>query len=54
MDEMYEIAQQPKYKILGSIKCKKFVMDEMYQISWFIAKFEYEYSSICVASVATA
>ena len=54
MDEMYENAQQTKYKILGSMKCKKFVMDEMYQISWVIAKFEYEYSSICVTSVVTA
>ena len=29
-------------------------MDEMHQISWFIAKFDYEYSSIYVASVVTA
>ena len=29
-------------------------MDEMYQISRFIAKFDYEYSSICVVSIATA
>ena len=29
-------------------------MNEKYQISWFIAKFEYEYSSISVVSVVTA
>ena len=43
MDEMYEIVQQAKCKILG--------VDEMCQIGWFIAKFDYEYSSIFVVSV---
>ena len=69
MDEMYEIAQQAKSCFLGSMKCTKLVMNEMYEIyreiaqiaAWFsclccrfIAKFEYEYSRICVASVERA
>ena len=29
-------------------------MDEMYKIGWFIVKFEYEYSRICVGSVVRA
>ena len=54
MDEMYKIAQQAKYRFLGSVKCTKFVMDEMYEIGIFLAEFEYEYCRICVVSVVSA
>ena len=54
MDEMYEIVEQVKYRYLGN--------DEMYKIGdgwsvgdWSIfAKFEYEYSRICVVTVVKA
>ena len=32
----------------------KLVMDEMYEIGWFVTKFEHEYSRICVVSVLRA
>ena len=51
MDEMYKIAQEGKYIYM---KCKKLVMDEMYEIGQFSANFEYEYSRICVVSVVRA
>ena len=54
MDEMYEIVHQATYMFLGINEVYKLVMDEMYEISWFIAKFEYEYSKICVVSVVRA
>ena len=54
MDEMYEIAHQTKYRFLGSVKCRKLVMDEMYEIGQFLAEFEYEYCRICVVSVVRA
>ena len=54
MHEMYEITQQAKYRFLGSVKCTKFVMDEMYEIGQFLAEFEYEYCRICVVSVVRA
>ena len=54
MEEMYEIVHQPTYMFLGINEVYKLVMDEMYEISWFIAKFEYEYSKICVVSVVRA
>ena len=31
---------------LGSMKCTKFVMGEMYEIGHFLAEFEYEYCRI--------
>ena len=37
-----------------SVKCTKFVMDEMYEIGIFLAEFEYEYCRICVVSVVRA
>ena len=43
MDEMYEIAQQAKYRFLGSVKYTKFAADEIYEIGQFVTEFEYEY-----------
>ena len=54
MDEMYEIVDQVTYRFFGIDELYKLVMDEMYQIGWFIAKFEYAYSRICVTSVVGA
>ena len=34
--------------IWGSVKCRKFVMDEMYEIGQFLAEFEFEYCRIYV------
>ena len=47
---MYEIALQAKYRFFGIGEVYKLVMDEMYEIIQFIAKFEY--SRICIVSVA--
>ena len=54
MDEMYEIVHQATYRFFGIDELYKLVMDEMYEIGQFIAKFEYEYSRICNASVVRA
>ena len=54
MDEMCEIAQQVKHRFWRSVKCTKFVMDEMYEIGQFLAEFEYEYCRICVVLVVRA
>ena len=54
MDEMYEIVHQALYRFLGIDEVYKLVMDEMYEIGRFIAKFEYEYSGICIVSVVRA
>ena len=54
MDEMYEIVHQATYRFFEIGELYKLVMDEMYEIGWFIAKFEYEYSRICVVSVVRA
>ena len=54
MDEMYEIVDQVTYRFFGIDELYKLVMDEMYQTGWFIAKFEYAYSRICVTSVVGA
>ena len=54
MDEMSEIVHQATYGFFGIDEVHKLVMDEMYEIGRFIAKFEYEYSRICVASVVRA
>ena len=35
-------------------KMYKLVIDEMYEIGRFIAKFEYEYMNICVVSIVRA
>ena len=51
MDEMYETAQQAKYRFLGSEKCTKSLMDEMYEMGQFLAELEYEYCRIFVVSV---
>ena len=38
MDEIYEIGQQANYRVgeMGSVKCTKFLMDEMYEIGHFL------------------
>ena len=54
MDEMYETVHQATYKFFGMDELHKLVMDEMYEIGRFIAKFEYEYSRICIVSVVIA
>ena len=54
MDEMYEIIHQATYRFFGIDKVYKLVMDQIYKIGRFIAKFEYEYSRICVVSVVRA
>ena len=51
MDEMYELVHHATYRFFGIDELCKLVMDEMYEIGRFIAKFEYEYSRICVVSV---
>ena len=52
--ECTKLLSKPSADIWGSMKCTKLVMDEMYEIGRFIAKFEYEYSRICVVSVVRA
>ena len=47
MDEMYKIVHQATYRFFGNDELYKLVMNEMYEIGRFIAKFEYEYSRIC-------
>ena len=54
MDEMYEIVHQAMYRFFGIDEVYKLVMDEMNNIGRLIAKFEYEYSRNCVASVVRA
>ena len=54
MDEMYETVHQTTYKFFGMDELYKLVIDEMYEIGRFIAKFEYEYSRICIVSVVIA
>ena len=54
MDEMYEIVHQATHRIFGINEGFKLVMDEMYEIGWFVAKFQYEYSGNCVVSVVRA
>ena len=54
MHEMYEIIHQTTYWFFGNDKLYKLVMNEIYEISQFIAKFEYEYSRICISSVVRA
>ena len=44
MDELYKIVHQATYRFFGIDELYKLVMDEMYEIGWFIAKFEREYS----------
>ena len=51
MDELYEIVYQVKYWFFGIYEVYKLVIDEMYETSRFIAKFEYQYSRNCVVSV---
>ena len=53
MDKMYEVVYQATYRFFGVDEVHKLVLDEMYQIGWFIVKIEYEYSRIFVASVVT-
>ena len=48
------LLSKPITEFWGSIKCTKLVIDEMYEIGWSIAKFEYEYSRICIISVVRA
>ena len=47
-----KMLSKPSAGFWGSIKCAKLVMDEMYEIDWFNAKFEY--SRIFVVSVVRA
>ena len=54
MDEVYEIVHQATYKFFGIDEGYKLVIDEMYEIDWFIAKPEHEYSRICVVAVVRA
>ena len=54
MGEMYEIVCQATFRFFGIDKLYKLAMDKMYEIGQFIAKFEYEYSRICIASVVRA
>ena len=56
MDEMYEIVHQVTYRFFGVDGLRKLMTDEMYEIGWFIAKFEYEYSNsrIYVVSIVRA
>ena len=51
MNEMYEIVHRATYRFFGIDELYKSVMDEMYEIGQFIAKFEYEYSRIWIVSV---
>ena len=48
MDEMYEIVHEAAYRFFGIDELCKLVMDEIYEIGQFIAKFEYEYSRIAL------
>ena len=54
MDEMYEIVHQATNRFFRIDELYKLVMDEIHEIGQFIAKFEYEYSKICTASVVRA
>ena len=54
MDEMYEIVHQATDRFFRIDELYKLVMDEIHEIGQFIAKFEYEYSRICTASVVRA
>ena len=46
-----KLLSKPSTDFWGSVKCTKFVMDEMYEIGQFLAEFKYEYCRICVVSV---
>ena len=54
MGEMYEIAQQAKYRFLGVSEMYKFCGGWNDEIGQFLAEFEYEYCRICVVSVVRA
>ena len=54
MDKMSEIVHRATHRFFGIDELYKLVTDEMYEIGQFIAKFEYEYSRICVFSVVRA
>ena len=54
IDETYEIVHQATSRFFRIDEVYKLVMVEMYEIGRFIAKFEYEYSKICVVSVVRA
>ena len=49
-----KLLNKPSADFLGSVKCTKLVMVEMYEIGQFLAEFEYEYCRICVVSVVRA
>ena len=49
-----KLLSKPSADFWGSVRCTKFVMDEMYEIGQFLAEFEYEYCRICVVSVVRA
>ena len=51
MDKCTKLVIKQSTGFSGLMICKKLVMDEMYEIGHFIAKFEYEYSRICVVSI---
>ena len=53
-NEMYVIAQQVEYMFLGTDAVYKISDGSMCEIGQFSANFEYEYSWICVVSVARA
>ena len=48
-----KLLSKPSTDFWGSVKCTKFVMDEMYEIGQFLAEFKYEYCRICVVSVVS-
>ena len=43
-----KLFSKPSTNFLGTMKCTKFVIDEIYEIDQFLAEFEYEYWRICV------
>ena len=45
-----KLLSKPRTNFWWSLKCTKLVMDEMHEISQFLAEFEKEYCRICVTS----
>ena len=45
---------KPSTDFWGSVRCTKFVMDEMYEMDQFLSELQYECSRICVVSVVRA
>ena len=49
-----KLLSKPSTDFWGSVKCTKFVMDEMYEMDQFLSELQYECSRICVVSVVRA